>query len=156
VGWCTFLPAAPVYIDYGTTVVYQGDTVYVNGDAAASATEYAQQATTLAETGKQAAAPETEEWEPLGVFAMVQGDEKSSYNIFHLAINKKGILRGNYYNALADPTEPIYGSVDPKTQRAAWTVGNKKEPVYETGIANLTQQQTAMLVHFSPDRTGQF
>src|SRR5262249_52490941 len=69
VGWCSF-PVTPVYIDYGTTVVYQGDTVYVNGDAAASAAEYAQQATTLADIGKQAAAPETEEWQPLGVFAM--------------------------------------------------------------------------------------
>jgi hypothetical protein len=37
--------------------------------------------------------------------------------------------------------------VDKKTQRAAWTLGDKKTPVYETGLANLTQQQTTVLVH---------
>jgi hypothetical protein len=41
----------------------------------------------------------------------------------------------------------ITGKVDKKTQRAAWTLGDKKTPVYEAGIANLTQQQTTILVH---------
>jgi len=46
--------------------------------------------------------------------------------------------------------------VDKKTQRAAWTVGDRKEPVYEAGIANLTKSETTMLVHFSKDRTQQW
>jgi hypothetical protein len=37
--------------------------------------------------------------------------------------------------------------VDKKTQRAAWTIGDKKTPVYEAGLSNLTQQQTTILVH---------
>jgi hypothetical protein len=41
---------------------------------------------------------------------MVQGEETTAYNLFQLAINKEGILRGNYYNALTDSTEPVYTS----------------------------------------------
>jgi hypothetical protein len=39
------------------------------------------------------------------------------------------------------------GKVDKKTQKAAWTIGDKKTPVYEAGLANLTKPQTTILVH---------
>src|SRR5262249_22771082 len=97
-----------------------------------------------------------EEWLPLGVFAMVQGEQVNSNDVFQLAVNKSGTIRGNYYNALNDIAQPVYGSVDKKTQRAAWTVGDRKEPIYEAGIANLTKSETTMLVHFSKDRTQQW
>ena len=48
---------------------------------------------------------------------------------------------------VSDTTTNVTGKVDKKTQRAAWTLGDKKTPVYETGLANLTQQQTTVLVH---------
>ncbi|MBL8795223.1 MAG: hypothetical protein JNM56_15060 [Planctomycetia bacterium] len=149
-------PAEPVYYDYGSTVVYQGDSVYVNGDAVATQEQYAQQATTIADTGKQAQASKDEDWLPLGVFGMVQGEQTSANDLFQLAVNKAGVIRGNYYNALSDATLPVYGSVDKKSQRAAWTVGDKKEPIYEAGFANLTKAETTMLVHFGKDRTQQW
>jgi hypothetical protein len=46
--------------------------------------------------------------------------------------------------------------VDKQSQRAAWTIGDRKMPIYEAGIANLTKDETTMLVHFSDDRTQQF
>jgi hypothetical protein len=146
----------PSYYDYGSSVVYQDDSVYVNGEAVATQDQYAQQAATIADTGKQAPATKEEEWLPLGVFAMVQGEQASANDLFQLAVNKAGTIRGNYYNALSDTTLPVYGSVDPKTQRAAWTVGDKKETTYEAGIANLTKDETTMLVHFGKDRTQQW
>jgi hypothetical protein len=149
-------PAEPVYYDYGSNVVYEGDTVYVNGDSVGTQTQYAEQAITLADTGKKAEATKEEEWLPLGVFAMVQGEGTDSNDLFQLAVNKEGTIRGNYYNALADTTLTVYGSVDKKTQRAAWTVGDRKEPIYEVGIANLTKSETPMLVHFGKDRTQQW
>jgi hypothetical protein len=85
----------------------------------------------------------------------VQGDETTAHNLFQLAINKDGVLRGNYYNAMADSNEPVAGSVDPKTQRAAWTIGGRKYPVFEAGIANLTKDETTMLIHFSKDKNRQ-
>ena len=93
---------------------------------------------------------------PLGIFAMVQGEETTSNNLFQLAINKDGVIRGNYYNALTDTSEPVYGSVDKKTQRAAWTVGDKKTPVYEAGIINLTKEDATMMVHYGKDKSQQF
>jgi len=143
--------------DYGESVVYSGDTVTINGNTEVPADQYAQQATDIATTGKEANAdPKMGEWQPLGVFAMVgQGEEKST-NIFQLALNKDGVIRGEYYNALTDTSEPVYGSVDKKTQRAAWTVADRKSPVYEAGIENLTQDETTMLVHFSKDNRQQF
>ena len=39
--------------------------------------------------------------------------------------NKAGVIRGNYDSVLSDTTLPVYGSVDKKTQRAAWTVRDR-------------------------------
>jgi hypothetical protein len=148
-------PADPVVYDYGTEVVIAGDQVYYNGDQIATAEQYATQALDIATTGEAAKPAETEEWKALGVFAMVQGDEKEAKDIFQIAINKDGVIRGNYYNTLTDMAVPIVGSVDKKTQRAAWTVGEKKDTVYETGMGNLAQAETSMLVHYGKDRTLQ-
>lgn len=150
------VPAAPVDYDYGSTVVYQDNSVYINGSDVATAPEYSQQATTIADQGQKTDASPKEEWEPLGVFALVQGDEKTSNNLFQLAVNKEGVLRGNYYDGLMDTTSPVYGSVDKKSQRAAWTIGKKNDRVFEAGFYNLTKNETPVLVHFGADRTQQW
>src|SRR5262249_34559850 len=71
-------PPEPVYYDYGSNVVYEGDTVYINGDSVGTQEQYAQQAITIADTGRQAEASKEEEWLPLGVFAMIQGEQTDS------------------------------------------------------------------------------
>jgi len=147
---------APVDYDYGTNVLYQNNNVYVNGQEVGTAQQYADQATTLAEKGQTANAPQTEEWKALGVFALVQGEETTSNNIFQLAVNKNGIIRGNYYDGLMDTTTEVYGAVDKKNQTAAWTIGKKKDRVFEAGIYNLTKEQTPVLVHFGKDKTQQW
>jgi hypothetical protein len=149
-------PADPVYYDYGSNVVYQGDNVYQNGDVIATVAQYLQQAVTIADTGRQAQATQEEEWLSLGVFAMVQGEQSDGNVMFQLAINKSGTIRGNYYDALSDTTLPVYGGVDKDSQRAAWTVGDRKDTIYEVGFANLTRSETTMLVHFGKDRTQQW
>jgi hypothetical protein len=154
-GYCNY-PATPVYYDYGTNVVYEGDTVYMDGEPANTAAEYAQQAIQISEAGRAATPPEKEEWQSLGVFALVRGEEQTSDKIFQLAVNKQGIIRGNYYDAFADSTLPIYGSVDKEVQRAAWSIGEKKDVVFEAGIANLTRDEAPVLVHYGKDNTQQF
>jgi hypothetical protein len=144
------------YYDYGENVIYQEDGVYMDGEKAYSTEDFYQSAEALADTGQQAKVEKDEEWLPLGVFAMVQGDEQKSNHIFQLAVNKQGILRGNYYDAVTDSTSVVAGSVNKQTQRAAWTVGDRKTPVYEAGIANLTKTETTMLVHYDKDRTEQY
>jgi hypothetical protein len=150
-------PEEPIYYEYGDTVTCQDGTIYMNGEVAATEADYAQQATDFAAAGKEAKVePSADDFQPLGVFAMVQEGEEKATNIFQLAVNKDGVIRGNYYNALTDTAEPVFGSVHRQTRRAAWTVGDRKSPVYEAGIANLTKDETTILVHFAKDDSRQY
>ena len=149
--------AEPLYYDYGESVVYEGDTVYMNGEEAGTVEQYTQQAATIADTGVAAKPdPKMGEWQSLGVFAMVAEGETKSTNLFQLAVNKEGMIAGEYYNALTDETLPVFGSVGEKSQVAAWRVADKKFPVYEAGIANLTKEETTMIVHYSKEKYQQF
>jgi hypothetical protein len=149
-------PAEPIAYDYGSSVVYEDGQVYSDGEPVATAEEYTEQATEIAARGEAVKTSEEEGWISLGVFGVVQGDGQNASDVFQLAVNKGGVLRGNYYSAVTDLNLPVYGSVDAKTQRAAWTVGGRKGTVYETGIGNLTEPQTTMLVHFGKERTQQW
>jgi hypothetical protein len=153
--WCS-IPAVPINYDYGDTVVIQDNSVTVNGTPAGTSADYAAQATAIADKGQQADPPPETEWKPLGVFSLTQGDEQQSNYVFQLAVSKAGVIRGNYYDGLMDSTTPVYGSVDPKTQRAAWTIGKKNDRVFEAGISNLTGEQCPVLIHTGKDTTHQW
>ncbi|MFO0422887.1 MAG: hypothetical protein ACK52C_04420 [Planctomycetia bacterium] len=146
VGWGGYR-AAPVAYNYGTNVVYEDDGVYVQGSRVGSAEEYAQQASTLAGQGSSATVAADDQWRPLGVFALARKEETSPGTFLSLAIDKAGLLRGTYYDAVSDSTQNVTGKVDKQTQRAAWTIGDKKMPVYEAGLSNRPQQPTTILVH---------
>jgi hypothetical protein len=161
VAWATLsgyggYSSAPIYYDYGTTTVYNGDSVYVNGDSVGTQEEYANQATEIAAVAQAAPPMPAEELQYLGVFGLVQGEETTANQIIQLALNKNGIISGEYYNAATDATEKLSGAVDKNTQRAAWTVGDRKTTVYEVGIANLTKDETTMLIHYGKDKTQQW
>lgn len=138
--------ATPIAYDYGSNVVVQPSAVYINGDSVGTPQEYAQQATDIAAAGQATQPAENSKWLPLGVFAVVEGDATSSDDVFQLAVNPQGIIRGNYQNVKSDQVETITGSVDKQTQRAAWTIGSDQTPVYEAGLANLTKDVTPILV----------
>jgi uncharacterized protein (TIGR03000 family) len=57
---------------------------------------------------------------------------------------------------LTDTNYEVHGSVDSKTQRAAWTVGKNKTTVYDTGLYNLTKEQAPVLIHFGKERTEEW
>jgi hypothetical protein len=154
-GFCGYT-SDPMYYDYGNSLVYQDDQVYYNGDPIASVADYAAQALALSGAGRDARVPADEEWQSLGVFGIAMEDGQVGNDVFQLAVDKGGVIRGTYFNAAANTNQPIYGSVDPKSQRAAWTVGDAKDQVFETGIYNLTQDETPMLVHTGKDQTQQW
>ena len=145
----------PEAYDYGTTVLYQGGNVYVEGQPAGSQAQYYDQANSLAASGdtKQ---DDDANWLSLGVFGMVQGQQTDPTMIFQLAVNHQGIIRGNFYNTVTDTTLPVHGAVDKKTQRAAWTMGDNKSTVIDTGLANLTKDQAPALMHFGKERTQEW
>lgn len=162
-GWFDYGDVEPIYYDYGNTVVYQDNSVYVNGQDVGTSDEYYQQASDLADVG--AVAPDADttstdgddgEWLPLGVFAMSHDQQTKANLIVQLAVNKQGIIRGNYTATVTDDTKPIQGSVDKKSQRAAWTIGDNKTNVFETGIYNLTKDEVPILVHYGKAKTEQW
>jgi hypothetical protein len=141
--------------DYGSNVVAQPGAVYVNGNNVGTPQQYAEQAGGLAASGNAQPDPNAQ-WQPLGVFAMVESGQTSSDDIFQLAVNSQGVLRGNYHNVKDNSVTPLAGAVDPRTQRVAWTIGGDQTPVYEVGIANLTRDQTTMLIHTPDGQQRQF
>jgi hypothetical protein len=149
------MASQPQLYDYGGNVVAQPQAIYVNGDDAGSPQQYAAQAGKIAAAGSSTPAPDST-WQPLGVFVMVEGDQTTSDDTFQLAVNPQGLFRGNYHNLKDNSIVQLSGSVDPKTQRAAWTIGGDKSPVYEAGIANLTKDETTMLLYPGDGSPRQF
>ena len=149
--------AQPVYYDYGQggNVVYNNNSVYINGDQVATTTEFAQSAAELATVPPPASEEEAEqvEWMPLGTFAVSAGEKDVDPNrIVQLAISKTGIVSGTLYNTQTDQTQSVQGQVDKDTQRVAFRIGESEDIVVESGLYNLTQEQAPLLVHFGPDK----
>jgi hypothetical protein len=147
---------APAYYDYGNSIVYQDNSVYVNGQDAGTSAEYYNQAAALAQSGAEATTPGDDQWLPLGVFALTEASQTRSAAVVQLAINKQGMLRGNYTNTTDNQTLVIHGSLDKKTQRVAFTAGDYKTAVFETGLYNLTKDEAPLLIHYGQDRTEQW
>ncbi len=147
----------PCYYDYGYggNVVYVDRYVYVNGQPVASAADYALSAAELAATEPSPAiANEPGEWMALGTFAIAASKEETDpARVIQLAVDKEGNVSGTMVNKTTNKTYPVQGRVDKETQRVAFTIGDNKDVVLETGVYNLTQQETPVLVHQGTDRT---
>ena len=88
----------------------------------------------------------------LGVFSLVDQEKGEPTMYFQLAVDKEGTIAGTYHNTSSEKSLPVQGSVDKETQRAVWSVGDKKTTVVETGIYNLTQDEAPAVIHFGNDR----
>ncbi|QDU80762.1 hypothetical protein Pla110_24950 [Polystyrenella longa] len=147
---------APLYYDYGDNVVYQGEDVYVSGKDVGTSEEYYNQASQLASDGSSDSESSSQgDWLPLGVFALSDSGAKSASATIQLAVNKEGILRGNYTKSDSKDSQVVHGSVDKKTQRAAFTVGDDQTDIYESGLYNFTKEQAPLLLHKGKDKTQQ-
>lgn len=149
--------AQPVYYDYGQggNVVYNDNSVYINGNQVATTTEFAQSAADLATVPAPANEEEAKkaEWMPLGTFAVSAAEKDvEPTRIVQLAVSKEGIVSGTLYNTETDVTQSVQGKVDKDTQRVAMRIGESEDIVIETGLYNLTQQEAPVLVHFGAEK----
>jgi hypothetical protein len=151
-----FFGTAPVFFDYGNTIIYQDGNVVSNGQNDGTAEAYSAQALALANSGTDAQVSKEQNWLPLGVFALCKPGESKSDITVQLAVSGEGVIRGNYIDASKKETLLVHGSVDKKTQRVAFTVGDDKTTVLETGLYNLTKPDAPALIHFGKDRTEQW
>ena len=147
--------SSPQYYDYDDGIYYQDEYVYVEGKKTATAEEYYDQASELAESAPAKEDIAQDDLLPLGVFALSQGASDESNMALQLAVSKEGEITGTYYNTSTNTERPIKGMVDKKTQRAAWTFadGKNTDTIMETGLYNLTKDETEALVHFGKDKT---
>lgn len=154
--YCGYTEQPPIYYDYGNSVIYEDNNVYVNGDNAGTAEQYYDQAVDLAKSGAQAEAPSDGDWLPLGVFAFTKPDQKSSDITIQLAVNKDGVIRGNYTDTSLKQNQVVQGSIDKQTQKAAFTVGDNQQNIIETGLYNLTKDEAPCLLHLGKENTEQW
>jgi hypothetical protein len=141
-----------------SNVVYEGDNVYVNGENAGSSQDYYQEAQQLATQPLPAPDMSTnqeEQWQPLGVFALAPPGAAESTTMLQLEVNSQGAVEGNYLNQLTGESAPVKGSIDKKTQRISWVLGDNTSTVFDTSLPNLLADQTDVLVHFGVDSTQQ-
>jgi hypothetical protein len=132
--------------------VYYGDQVVCTDE------EYLEQAEAIA-TNIPEVKPAEQDWMPLGVFAMTADGEPTGAEptmFLQLAVSKQGIINGTFQNTATGSVQAVEGMVDRQTQRAAWTAVGKSRPLIESGIANLTQDMSAALVHFPDGSTQQW
>jgi hypothetical protein len=153
--YCGCSEAAPVSNDYGSNVTYEDNSVYVNGENVGTSEEYYDQASEIAKSGADADAASEGDWLPLGVFALATADQAQSDITIQLAVNKEGVIRGNYTDSKAGTNEIVQGSVDKETQRVAFTVGDNAVNVLETALYNLTQDEAPCLLHLGKESTEQ-
>ncbi len=153
--------AAPAVYDYGDNITYQDGDVYYGDQSIGSQQQYYQQAANIADSAPandNTANDNTEsaDWLPLGVFGLMAPGQKTPDMVFQLTVDKQGTIRGNYYDQLADTMVPVHGAVNKNNQRVAWHIGTNKNMIIETGLYNLTKDQSTALVHLGPDSTEQF
>ncbi|MEX2168202.1 MAG: hypothetical protein WD851_02740 [Pirellulales bacterium] len=158
IGWVNYGWTEPVYYNYGENVYYEDGSVYYGDQPVATEVEYAEQAEAIA-TSVPESKPADEDWMPLGVFALTADGEPTGAEptmFMQLAVSKQGIINGTFQNTATKSVQAIEGMVDKQTQRAAWTATGKTRPLIETGIVNLTQDTTPVLVHFADGTTQQW
>lgn len=153
--WCN-ITGQPAFFDYGNTIVVANGRVFVNGTDIGTAEDYGAGALAIAKQGRTAQVGKDDAWMPLGIFALVQGDSQSGNQAFELAVDKQGVIRGNFFEPVVNTVAPVFGQVEVKSQRAAWSVGDSEQVVFETGIYNLTKPQTPVLVHMGTEKTQQW
>jgi hypothetical protein len=154
--WGSYGWNSPCYYDYGVggNVVYSNGGVYLNDQLLGTPQDYAQSAADLATVDPDTISDQQGDWMALGTFAMVtdKGDADPA-RILQLAIDKQGVVSGTMYNKKTDKAYAVSGRVDKETQRVAFRIDDAPDLVFETGIYNLTQNETPVLVHTGPDTT---
>ena len=95
----------------------------------------------------------TGDWKALGVFGLAEPGQTSSNMLLQLAINKDGVVRGNYLNQLTNEKSQVYGALDKKTHRISWTIGQNNSTVFDTNLADIANDDSQVLVHYGPDNT---
>lgn len=95
----------------------------------------------------------SDDWLPLGVYALVRPGQAQGTSLLQLAINKEGAVRGTYYDEISDASHILQGSVNSQTQMIDWTVGESGKVTFQAGLDDLTQTSAPVALQFASGRT---
>jgi hypothetical protein len=164
-GFVAGVATEPYYVDYGMNVIYEGETVYVDNQPIPAA-QYSEPMIAMASNAEQPPPPlppdpspgakpvaADAEWLPLGVFALAQEEKGDPILFFQLSVNRAGQITGAYSSTLTNDQRPVAGEVDKASQRVAWRIGENRETIFVTSLANLTQDVAPLTIHFGKTRT---
>jgi hypothetical protein len=160
--WLGLSAANPLTYAYPSAVptVYTSDTgaTQVNQLADGTAPETIDVAAVAAKLAQNGATepPKDAQFLPLGVFSLAPENQPEASVMVQLAVSKDGVLRGSYFDLVSDQEKKIHGSIDKQTQRAAWTVGPQGKVVFETALANLTEEKGPVSLHYENGQIGRW
>ncbi len=139
--------AKPFVYVYDGNITFKSDVIYVNDQPVASYENAVAAALRLANSGAGDAASEAD-WTPIGIFALSNSIRKmDAPQAIQLGMDRKGNIAGVYVNWPAGHVIPIYGKVDPKTQRVAFNIGKNNNVTFTVGLANLAANEMRLWVH---------
>lgn len=154
--WLPWKWNRPIYYYYGPNgVIYYSETPdFTYLVPVDSNLKFIAEAVRLANT-PQPLSTDQSNWMPLGMYALsTDADSNEMPNEYlSLAVSKGGAISGAYINVRNNEMLEIRGAVDPKSQRVAWKFVDKDWPIMESGMFNLTKEESTLLVHTSSHRT---
>lgn len=95
------------------------------------------------------------DWMPLGMFTFASENASADMpaRYITLAISKDGAVSGAYFDPASNTTLEIQGGIDPVSQRIAWKFVGNDWPIMESGLYNLTKEESTLLIHTSSRTT---
>ena len=62
-------------------------------------------------------------------------------------------MSGAFTSTITADERPIAGQVDKASQRVAWRIGENRDTIFVTSLANLTTDVSPLAIHFGTKRT---
>ncbi len=154
--WLPWQMSRPIYYYYGSDgmVYYSATEDFAYLTPVSSREQFVAEAARIANTQRPLPRSQSD-WLPLGMFALASDDESSAMpkRYISLAISKQGAVTGAYFDVANNEMLEIQGGIDPQNQRAAWKFVGRDWPIMESGLYNLTKEESTLLIHTSPRRT---
>lgn len=92
------------------------------------------------------AAAVASEWLPFGVFTPPMAAGAAATTFQQIAAAKTGEIKGVFYDAASNTSQPITGRIDLSTRAATWTVGGSGSLSFESTLDELTKPAPAVTV----------
>lgn len=145
-GWLGYGWSEPYYYEggYSVPVTSSGEGSYIYSQS--------DQSTAIPPQTAPAQGQTSSNWLPLGVYALKTSENSGADTKMYLqlALGKDGTLAGSYFNSSTNQVNPVSGIVDKASQRAVWQMSDVDgAPIFDTGLYNLTKDNTTVNVTFS-------